>query len=98
MSQMEVALGLRRIAQYLSLERLRIGEAPFFTNTLEEGQFQWRLFGQFDGMKIEKVRLDGKGVFPEGRTIACIGHSVEDWRLRTAADLHARDINPVGRK
>ena len=56
---MEVALGALDIAADLFAERFGVWPADLGAEALQEGQREWGMLTQFDGVEVEQMGFDG---------------------------------------
>src|SRR5215469_2469217 len=91
-TQTEVALCASHVFADLLAESVWIGPTDFVAQALQKGDCEGRGFGEFDGVEVEDVRLDGEGVGPKGGTVANVGDGVE----RFIANFQCGDVDAVG--
>ena len=86
---------MRDIAADLFAQCFGIGPAHLGAETLQEGQGEWGVFVECDGMEVQQVGFDGEGVGAEGGAIADVGDGVEGFGGCACADGEGGDVDAV---
>ena len=98
LTQTEVALCAADVAAYLFAESFGVGPAYLGAEALEEGEVEWGVFGEVDGVEVEQVGFDGEGMSALCRrwAVADVGDGFEGFGDRAGADGEGGDVDAVG--
>src|SRR5260370_3879533 len=75
--QMKISARLLHIARDLFAQRVDRRELDLIAYSVEKTDLDFALRRQLNGMEVQQVRLDGKRLRAERRTIANIGHGIK---------------------
>ncbi len=78
---MEEALRSSDVLHDLLTQKFRRVKASLRTYVFEEGEFERSFRAESNGMEIQEVRLDGKGVGAEGGAIANVCNRLEEFGI-----------------
>src|SRR5208282_1176330 len=88
---MKVSSSLLYIPRDLLAQRLHGRKLDLITQPIEEADFDFALRRQFEWMKVQQVRLNGKRICTKRRTIAHIRHGIKP----LGPHARPRDIDAV---
>src|ERR1700722_8658805 len=97
-AESEVAASAGDVAADLVAQRFGRGKALLGAEAAQESQAEGCVFGEFDGVEVEQVGLDGEGIRAEGGAVADVGDAGEDFGGCAGADGECGDIDAVGRQ